>query len=185
MLARDAMKTIIVLLSLCLLWSPGFSQSNESTQLAEMRKLSFLVGQWQGTGDFEFAPGQRRTFTETEDVEMKLGGLVLIFEGTGQSKDANGEAITVHSALALARFDDQSHTFRWQAYRADRGSLSTVESEAKVGNQTLEWGYQDNRAGQVRFRIKLDETGAWSETGESSSDGQNWRTFMGMTLKRR
>jgi hypothetical protein len=177
------MKTIIALLSLCFLWSPAFSQNNDSTQLTEMTKLSFLVGQWEGTGYFEYAPGQRRTFTETEDVQMKLGGLMLVFEGTGQSKAANGETITVHDALALARYDEQSHTFRWQAYRADRGALSTVESEAQVTNQTLEWGFQDNRAGKVRFTIKLDETGAWSETGESSSDGQNWHTFMVMTLK--
>ena len=177
------MKTIIALLSLCFLWSSGFSQDNESTQLTEMRKLSFLVGQWEGTGYFEYAPGQRRAFTERENVQMRLGGLMLVFEGSGQSKGANGEAITVHSALAIARYDDQSHTFRWQAYRADRGSLSTVETEAEVADQTLEWGYQDNRAGRVRFTIKLDETGAWSETGESSSDGQNWSTFMEMTLK--
>ena len=80
------MKPIIVLLSFWFLWSPAFSQNNESTQLTEMRKLSFLVGQWEGTGYFEYAPGQRRIFTETEDVQMKLGGLILVFEGSGLIK---------------------------------------------------------------------------------------------------
>jgi hypothetical protein len=177
------MKAIIPLLFLCLLSSSGFSQNTESTQLTEMKKLSFLVGQWKGNGYFEYAPAQQRPFTETENVQMKLGGLMIIFEGSGQSKTANGEEVTVHSALGLARYDDQSKTFRWQAYRADRGTLSTIDTKAEVGNQSLQWGYQDAH-GQVRFSIKLDEKGEWFEIGEISSDGQAWRKFMEMTLQR-
>jgi hypothetical protein len=183
-LNRAAMKAIIPLLFLCLLSSTGFSQNTESGQLTEMKKLSFLLGQWKGDGYFEYAPGQRRTFTETENVQAKLGGLMIVFEGSGQSKPASGEEVTVHSALGLARYDDQSKAFRWQAYRADRGSVLAIDTPADVGNQTLQWGYQDNPHGQVRFSIKLDEKGDWFEVGEISSDGQTWKKFMEMTLQR-
>ena len=181
MIVRRAMKALVPLLFLGLLHAPAFAQTNESTQLTEMKKLSFLVGHWKGNGYFEFVPGQRRTFVETEDVQLKLGGLMITFEGMGQSQAATGEAVTVHTAFALAFYDDQSNTFRWQAYRADRGSLSSVETQAEVGNQTLQWGYKDSH-GTVRFSIKLDEKGSWFEIGQSTSDGQIWRQFMEMTL---
>ena len=45
-----------------------------AAQLAEMKKLDFLVGQWQGAGWMEFGPGQRREFTGAENVETKAGG---------------------------------------------------------------------------------------------------------------
>jgi hypothetical protein len=159
-------------------------QTAPSAQATQMKKLDFLLGKWQGSGYVEYVPGQRGTFTETENIEAKLGGLVDVVEGTGVSKMQNGAEAVTHSALAIVSFDESKSTFRWQAYNAGNGSAQYIETVATVGDKTLEWGYQDSRAGSFRFTIKLDEKGQWSEIGELSHDGQTWRKFFEMTLRR-
>ncbi len=176
------MRITLTLLVLCLGSIALKAQPNTANQLGEMRKLDFLVGSWKGTGYFEFAPGQRRTFTETENVQKKLGGLVLLIEGEGKSLVPGEEKQgPVHEALALASYDEPSKSFKWYAYRAGSGAM---EVTAKVGDQTLEWGFSDPRAGTIRFIITLNAKGQWFETGEMSREGGNWRKFFEMTLDR-
>jgi hypothetical protein len=159
-------------------------QRGPSAQAMQMMKLDFLVGKWQGSGYVEYVPGQRGTFTETENIEAKLGGLVDVVEGTGVSKMPNGIDAVTHSALAVVSYDESTSAFRWQAYSAASGSAQYIETVATVGDKTLEWGYQDSRAGSFRFTIKLDEKGQWSEIGEMSHDGKTWQKFFEMTLQR-
>ncbi|HLJ85690.1 MAG TPA: DUF1579 family protein [Candidatus Angelobacter sp.] len=171
-----------LLLLLCLFSASSWAQPGApgtANQLAEMKKLDFLLGSWKGSGYFEFGPGKRKTFTETENIQKKLGGLVLFIEGEGL---AGGEKPTpIHSALALVSYDEQSKNFKWYAYRAGSGALDTT---AKVGDNTLEWGFADPHAGNIRFVIKLNEKGQWFETGEASRDGATWQKFFEMTLDR-
>jgi hypothetical protein len=46
------------------------------------------------------------------------------------------------------------------------------------------WTMENVKGGTVRYKIWLDETGQWNETGEWSGDGQNWFGFFSMTLKK-
>jgi len=159
-------------------------QPSPSTQATQMKKLDFLIGKWQGSGYVEYVPGQRGTFTETENIEAKLGGLVDVVEGTGTSKMQNGAEAVTHSALAIVSYDESASAFRWQAYSAANGTAQYIETQATVGDKTLEWGYQESRAGSFRFTIKLDEKGQWSEIGEVSHDGKIWQKFFEMTLQK-
>jgi hypothetical protein len=165
--------------------APAPAQENQSSsvQREEMKKLSFLLGQWKGEGWMEFGPGQRSTFKQTEDVRSKLDGLLILIEGLGKSKlpDSDRE-MTVHNALAVVSYDEGAKLFRFRAYTA-RGQYT--DSEGRIKDGVFEWGLRDpQRGNRVRFIIKLNEKGEWFEIGESSQDGQNWKKFFEMTLQR-
>ena len=87
------MKTLSVVFSLLLLHTPMPAQAPNAAQMDEMKKVSFLVGQWKGEGWIDFGQGQRR-FIESESVQSKLGGQVLLIEGLGKAsadgKDVSG-----------------------------------------------------------------------------------------------
>ena len=175
------MKTLSVVLSLFLLHAPISAQAPNSTQMDEMKKVSFLVGQWKGEGWIDVGQGQRR-FIETESVQSKLGGQVLLIEGLGHTNvDGKETGATVHNAIALVSYDEKAKTFRFQAHQAGGRS---IDSEAKVTDGALEWGFTDERAGTIRFTIKLTDSGKWFEIGEGSRDGKTWHKFFEMTLSR-
>src|SRR5262245_62100286 len=73
--------------------------TSQDIQRREMKKLDWFIGHWKGTGWIQMGPQGRREFTQTETVEAKLDGLVLVIEGLGKAK-ADGS--TVHTALAFA-----------------------------------------------------------------------------------
>ncbi|MGH9328431.1 MAG: hypothetical protein ACRD2B_17310 [Terriglobia bacterium] len=164
--------------------TPAPARVAPTSEGAQMKKLDFLLGKWAGTVYVEYVPGQRDTFTETETVQVKLGGLLITVEGTGKSKMPNGEEAVTHSAFAAVSYDQSASAYRWHAYNAARGSVQYLATTAKVGTSTLEWGYRDRRAGSVQFTIRTDQQGRWSETGELSHDGKTWHKFFAMTLRR-
>ncbi|MGH9664203.1 MAG: hypothetical protein ACRD9L_07255, partial [Bryobacteraceae bacterium] len=66
-----------------------------------MRKLSFLAGRWSGSVTIVRGPGEALRLTQTEDVEYKLDGLVLLIQG----KTAGAYGKTLFSALATIAYD--------------------------------------------------------------------------------
>ena len=175
------MKRFRVVLSIFLLTTPLAAQAPNAAQMDEMKKVSFLVGQWKGEGWIDFGQGQRR-FLETESVQSKLGGQVLLIEGLGKTTvDGKETGSTVHNAITLVSYDEKAKTFRFQAHQAGGRS---VDTEDKVTAGTVEWGFADERAGTIRFTIKLTDSGNWFEIGEGSRDGKTWHKFFEMTLSR-
>lgn len=87
----------------------------------------------------------------------------------------------VHNAFAVVSYDEKAKRYRFQAY-TDRGNYT--EAEAKVADGKLQWGFHMPPFGQVRYTITVTEQGEWSEIGELSSDGKQWRKFFEMTLVR-
>lgn len=170
------------LLLLCLLSVPAVAQGPTASRPEEMKKLDFLVGKWSGEGWIQFGPGQRRTFRETEAVQLKVDGAIVLIDGLGKGNiPAQQEEVTVHTAFTVVSYDNKAMVFRWRAYRAGGDSIDT---EAKVGDRSLEWGFHDERAGDIRFTIRLNEKGQWFEVGESSRDRTTWQKFFEMTLDR-
>jgi hypothetical protein len=154
------------------------AQTAESGQRAEMKKLDWLTGNWKGAGWIQMGPQGRKEFTQTEAIQSKLDGLVLIIEGQGKAKE---DGSTVHSALAFVSYDERAKTFRWRAFTAEGRQTDTV---ATVGTHTLEWGLDIPQRGRMRYTIKLNEKGEWHEVGEMSQDGRTWHKFFEMTLQR-
>jgi hypothetical protein len=153
-----------------------------AAQQEAMKKLGFLAGRWKGESWMESAPGQRSASVGTETVESKLDGLLLVIEGVHRRKVGDKEAgDIVHQAFAVVSFDEKAKRYRFQAH-TDRGNYT--ETEAKVADGRLEWGFRLTQAGEVRYTITVTEPGHWTEIGEISSDGKQWRKFFEMTLER-
>jgi hypothetical protein len=148
------MKTILWIallgISSCICSGAALAQTPASGQRAEMKKLDWLVGQWQGTGWMQMGPQVRKEFTITETIEGKLDGLVLVIEGHGKSKE-DGRA--VHTALAFVSYDEGGKTFRWRAFTAEGRQTDTA---AKVGANTLEWGLEILQRGRMRSTTQTE-----------------------------
>ncbi len=177
---------VVILVCFCSSVSSVFSQEAQSVpseHRTAMKSLDFLVGQWDGEGFIMFGPDDRRTFRQTETVERKVDGTVLVIEGLGKGKIAGkGEEVTIHSAFAVISFDKEAKVYRWQAFKADGTSFDV---QPQVSDRSIVWGFKDVRAGDIRFTIKLNDRGQWVEIGELSRDGKNWFKFFEMTLNRK
>jgi hypothetical protein len=161
--------------------APAFAQAQGAVDSDEMRKLDFLLGAWEGEGWADMGPGQRHVTKVKESIQGKAGGAVLTLEGLGKAKaPGKDEEIVTHSAFGVIWYDGEAKRFRMLAWRAGR----SMDAGITVGEKSLVWGYRDQRAGQIRFTIKLDEAGRWFEIGEISRDGTNWKKFFEMTLRR-
>jgi hypothetical protein len=85
----------------------------------------------------------------------------------------------MHDAVALVTYDERAKQFRFRALDA-RGH--STDSEAKVGDATLQWTIP---AGGATMRYTSSWTGSeWQEIGEMSTDGATWRKFFEMKLRR-
>jgi hypothetical protein len=147
-----------------------------------MKKLQFLIGEWQGEGWTEFVPGQRRTSPIAESVHPKLDGLVLLVQGLGKRKDpGKQEEVIVHNALGILSYDEQAKIYRMRSYLATGRS---VDAEAKFTDGGFQWGFQAGPGMRFRYTVKLTDKGEWFEIGEMSQDGTTWRKFHEMTLQK-
>lgn len=151
---------------------------------AEMEALGWLVGEWEGSGWIEEG-GRRGEFRGTERVERRMGGRVLVVEGsfTANMGPELGE-VPVHQALGVISWDARAghHVFRTYTARGGQGEAH----EAEVADGRVVWGYDDPRMGRVRYTLTRTAEGAWREEGHASSDGgETWRSFFAMELRRR
>jgi hypothetical protein len=152
-------------------------QASKDAQRREMKKLDWWVGHWKGSGWIQMGPQGRQEFTQTETIEAKLDGLVLVVEGVGKAKE-NGA--TVHTALAFVSYDHHANKFRWHAFTPE----GQVDTEAKVGTDTLEWSLQIPQRGRMRYTIMRNDKGEWFEIGEMSQEDGTWHKFFEMTLQK-
>lgn len=127
-----------------------------------MKRLSFLVGQWRGEATTVVA-GVRKRLDQTEDVRLRLDGLVLLVEGTGRDPETGA---IVFSALATIAFDEASGTYRFRAH-SDGNYLDT---EMTVREKGVEWGYSRGPA-VITNVMKLDAEGRWIEFTDVSVNG--------------
>jgi hypothetical protein len=151
-----------------------------ASQLAEMKKLDFLVGEWRGGGWIQMGP-EKNEFEGTERVESRLGGVILTIEGLHHTKGA--AATPVHNAFAVVSYDPRVKAFQFRAYTANGQALT---ADARLRDNGLEWGFDvpGGSGMKIRYFIRLDDKGQWLETGEMSRDGSEWRQFFEMRLRR-
>ncbi len=138
-------------------------RANPERQRAAMKRLAFLAGQWHGEATLTVGPGPRRQVSQTEDVQFRLGGLVLLVEGTGRDPETGA---VVFNALATIAFDEASGTYRFRPY-SDGNYLDT---ELIVRDNGVEWSYSRGPA-LVTNVMKLDAEGRWIEYTDVSVNG--------------
>src|SRR5262245_186029 len=181
---RQQPSWVVVALLLLLTSATGLGQDAKApaVQQEAMKKLSFLTGEWKGESWTEFVPGQRHASMGTETVQSKLGGLLLVIEGVHRRKGGEkGAGDVVHGAFGVISYDEKAKRYRFQAY-TNRGNYT--ETEAKVADGKLAWGFSIPQFGDVRYTVIVNEKGQWFEIGEVSRNGKEWRQFFEMTLER-
>ena len=129
--------------------------SSVDVEREAMRKLSFLAGNWSGPITIVRGPGEPLHFTQTEEIQYKLDGLVLLIEGTSR----NSEGKVQFNALATVSFDDATHAYRFRAYNGGH----YIDTELTVAANGFSWGYAAGPA-QITNAMHLTEKGEWSET---------------------
>lgn len=136
------------------------SASNSvDTQREAMHKLSFLVGRWSGPVTIARGQGAPLHLTQTENVEYKLDGLILLIEGN--STDAKDEV--VFGALATIAYDDDSHTYRFRAYNDGH----YLDAELSVPGKGFSWSFAAGPA-HILNTMRLTEKGEWNEVTEAT-----------------
>jgi hypothetical protein len=131
------------------------SAPNVETQREALKKLAFLVGHWSGSVTVARGPGEPLHLAQTESVEYKLDGLVLLIEG--QSTGADGKA--QFAALATISYDDASHAYHFRAYNDGR----YLDTELAVQPDGFAWGF-DGGPAKIRNTMHLTAKGEWQET---------------------
>ncbi len=169
---RCAVVCSILFASLC----SGQQAPNLPDQREAMKKLAFLAGKWSGDATTRRGPSETVKVTQTEEVQFKLGGLVLLIEGTGRNPET---ADIRFNALATIAYDEMAKVYHFRAYNDGR----YLDTELKVAENGFEWGYKAGPA-DIRFVMRLNDRSEWVETGDVKvGDNPPRRTFE-MTLRK-
>jgi hypothetical protein len=142
---------------------------------AAMKKLSFLVGEWQGESWTQMGP-DKRTSKGTEIVQSKLGGLLLVIDGRFES---GGQV--AHNAYGVLSYDPRAERYRFNAYTTN-GQMADAKVELKEGG--FDWSFQPNPGITIRYEMRLNDTGEWVEKGYFVRDGSPVQ-FFEMHLKKK
>jgi hypothetical protein len=164
----------VFLLSLSL-FAQGYPAGPSKAHVDAIKKLSFVLGEWKGEAWAEMVPGQKKTMTQTETVELKLHGTAVLIHGRGTDGNTVG-----HDALAIITWDQPSGTYKFRSYVFQGYSH---ESDLTVGDKSFAWTLRAGPA-TMRYNMRITPEGLWNEVGEISTDGQNWRKFVELNLKR-
>lgn len=149
-------------------------------QLKAIARLDYMVGNWTGEGWIEF--GDRRVaFRGSELVQEKLGGTVLLVEGSFFAKiGPDQREVPVHTTLGVISFDPKSQTYRFASWLATGMS---GEREIKLIEDGWQWDVKGAR-GTTRYTLRFAD-GEWHEIGERSTDGTAWKPFFEMKLRKK
>lgn len=151
------------------------ASNSADVQREAMHKLAFLAGRWSGPVTIVRGPGEPLHLTQTEDVEYKLGGLVLLIEGKSTANDGQPR----FQALATMAFDDATHSYRIRAYNEGH----YLDTELTVLADGFSWGFEAGPAHIVNT-MHLTGKGQWQETTEVTMGSNPARQSVDMLLDR-
>ena len=154
-------------------------QPDLAKQRAAMQRLSFLTGSWSGEAHVQRGAGEPVTLKQTENVEYKLDGLVLVIEGTGRAQIDQQPSL---QALGIISYDDATDSYRIRAWNDGR----YLESDVQLleDGKSLRWGFG---VGEIRSSslLQIDKHGQWTEQAELIIGSQSPRKLMDLTVQRK
>lgn len=177
---RNQMSKHIFLSLACLLLSipllaqiPVMSAAHKEA----LSKLDFMAGEWVGSGWMFTQAGKKETFEQTENIQWKLDGAVLMIEGQGKK-----EGKVVHDALAIISYDPSKEEYAFRSYLANGRS---GDYKAKVlAENTLEWMIEAPGR-TITYIITINEKGQWYEKGMMKMGDRPAFQFFEMTLDKK
>jgi hypothetical protein len=134
-------------------------QPNLAAQRDAMKKLDFVLGKWSGDASVSRGPGEPQKLHQTEEVQYKLDGLVMLIEGTGRNADGQ----IVFQALATVSYDDATSTYHFRAYEGGR----FLDTDLTVTPNSFVWGFTSGPM-KASNSMHLDDKGDWIETTETT-----------------
>ena len=150
---------------------------NLQAQHEAMSKLAFLIGDWTGFARIHRPSGEIVELKQTEKVQYKLEGLLLLIEGIGWKH--LGER-PVLQALGLISYEDADAKYQMRAFNDGR----FLETEVKLldDRKGLNWGFA---LGNVTTKsvLAINENGEWAETHDISIDSQPSRKLMEVAVR--
>jgi hypothetical protein len=162
------MKNVAVLFLLLAFPALLSAQAPTSDQLAEMKKLGFLLGEWKGKSFAIHPNGKRDESTKSVKVQSKPDGSALLIKETLNftsplTNRSNSAVITT-----TISYDDEAKLYRCQ-WGGSTGSC--VASITEPGTLQLE---QTNSGTRIRTTISVSESGEWHETMEFWMNVRGW-----------
>jgi hypothetical protein len=145
--------------------------------VAAMKKLQFMVGEWQGESWTDMGSGKRYS-VGTEVIQAKLDGLVITMDGSFKSKDNPGQ--NVHNAYGVLSFNPRSDMYRFFAFTAN-GQMA--DAKVSMRDKGFDWSFDAGPGIQIRYQMRLDDKGEWVEKGEMIREGTP-RQFFEMRLRK-
>ena len=151
---------------------------NLDAQRAAMKKLGFLVGKWNGEARLLRGPGEWVELHQSEEVQYKLDGLILVIEGVGRTK--SGGHSVLH-ALGIISFDDESRKYRMRAFNDGR----FLETEVNLLDQgkAMSWGFALEHV-TTKSVLRINECGEWTELAEIIIDSEAPKKLLELTVRR-
>ena len=146
----------------------GPGQDGVELQREAMSKLSFLAGKWSGPVSVVRGPGEPVHLTQTEQVEYKLDGLVLLIEG----KSTDGSGKSSFEALATVAYDEATHAYRFRAYNGGHYIDTELDGVARwvlVGIQGWAGEHCEHHAPDREGRV---ERGDGGDDGNEPADAR-------------
>ncbi len=176
-------KLIVIIFPILLYTSHALAQVPDHSQRCkvEMKKLSYLVGDWAGEAKHN-SPNGPKTVMQREHIEWKLQEMVMVIEGTGREKnEATGKEEITFQAMATVNFDPMEEQFKWKSFVKE--GYSTNAYFKVIEENKFEWGFDIPTGGKTKYIIILDPSKkTWFETGEYSRDGIKWMKFIELNL---
>jgi len=152
------MKNLGLILLLGFVPSVGGQRPSVTAQREAMKKLDFLVGQWSGELWMNVDPPlQSLRLPQTEDVQFKMDGLLIVMEGV--RRNMRGDAVL--QSFATISYDDVNSSYRLHLYAEGM----YVDTELKVTPQGFAWGVPAG-VGDMSDTMRLNEKGEWAETSQ-------------------
>ena len=169
--------TLKILAALLIIGVQLKAQNSSMAVKPKIDKLIPMVGQWEGTGWYQQGPDKRYEISQTENVESKLNGTLLLMEGRGYVNDS-----LAFNAMAFFSYNPHKKQYVIESHLMD--GKATVATGFFKEDGSFQWGFEFPQ-GKIRYNITFDEN-TWHETGEFSRDGEKWyKTFeMNLTKKK-
>src|SRR5689334_21177135 len=105
------MKKMMFVLFVIFFCSVSFVAQTNDAARAEMKKLQWMVGRWEGDVTMSQGPGNTRVINQTENIESKLDGFVITMEGIGKEKGAE-----VFHAFGVLSYDIMAKKYIFRAF---------------------------------------------------------------------
>jgi len=149
------------------------AEPNVALQKEKISALSMMIGEWRGEG-WMMTRGGRVEFTQTEMVSPRLGGNVLMVNGTGRVKDAPADAPPIFEALAIIAYDEATQKYMMRSYAQGRAGDFEIRPRA----DGFSWSLPN-----VEYDATIAD-GVWTERGFYASPDGKKTQFIEFAVRR-